>query len=255
VRRSRASNWGLSLAGIVFVLGLWHVVTVYGLVSDVVAASPMETVSVYFEFTDLILSAFVSTTLTTLWGFGAALFLALVLGSVFALSDWIYETFMPFMVSVNSVPRVALAPLIIFYVGGEDTAKYVIAAWVAFFPMFLNVVEGLDATGTDEFNLFQSFGATGWQTYRKLRIPNSLPHVFDGLKIGISLAMVGAVVGEFVQGKKGIGALVIAAMGQLQMHVVFAAVGIISIAAVIVVLLVFVVQDRLIYWTDTELFT
>jgi NitT/TauT family transport system permease protein len=252
---SRLSDWGWSLFGIVFVFPFWHISMEYELVSTVVTATPWNTLTALNEWQDLIWSAFVSTTFVAIWGFGSALFLAIVVSTIFILNSTIRETVMPLVVSVNSIPRVALAPLIIFYVGGENSAKYVIAAWVAFFPMFLNIVEGLDATDQEELDLLQVAGATKWQKFKKIRIPNALPSVFDGLKIGVSLAMVGAIVGEYVQGNTGVGALVIATMGQLQMDIVYAVIGVTALATMVVVLFVFVLQDRLIFWSDTNLFS
>jgi NitT/TauT family transport system permease protein len=252
---SQLSKWGWSLFGIVFVFGFWHLATKYELVSTVVTAAPWDSFLALVEFEGLIRSAVVSTAFVAIWGFGSALFLAIVVSILFILNSTVRETLMPIVVSVNSIPRVALAPLIIFYVGGENTAKYIIAAWVAFFPMFLNILEGLDATDEEELDLLRVVGATKWQTFKKIRVPNALPSVFDGMKIGVSLAMVGAVVGEYVKGNTGVGALVIVTMGQLQMDVVYAVIGLVSLATMVVVLFVFVLQDRLIFWSDANLFT
>lgn len=257
-KNSIAVKWGTSLIGIGAVFVAWQLMTGrLGWIPPVVLPSPYSIWSAYNQYQELIMQNFWSTLTVSAVGFFSVVILGVIFGSIFAMSDWVYETFMPIVVSMNSVPRIALAPIILFYVGdffSADMAKYVISAWVAFFALFVNVIEGLETIEEEERNLFDSFGATGWQRYRKLLVWNSLPHFFDGLKLAVTGSIVGAVVGEYVQAQEGIGYIVLFALGGLQFGIVFAAVGLMSLVSLAGVLTCFALQQNLIYWQDTDLF-
>lgn len=258
-RESRLVKWGTSITGIIAVLVAWELASAtFGIVPKLVLPPPTQIWGTFFEFQDLMMSAFLSTLEVSAVGWFSVIILGVFWGSVFAMYEEIYETFMPLVVSVNSIPRVALAPVILFYVSdwfNPAWAKYAISIWVAFFALFVNVIEGLDANTTEQHYLFDSLGATKWQKYKKLQVWNAMPHFLDGLKLATTGAIVGAVVGEYVRAQEGIGALVLFNLASVQYDVVFAAVGLMSLVSVAVVLAIFVVQEKAIYWQETELFS
>ncbi|MGM0592370.1 MAG: ABC transporter permease [Halobacteriota archaeon] len=251
-------KWGASIFGIGIVIIIWQLATeTFGLLPEIVMPSPTDIMGAFMQYNDLIMKHFWSTVTVAAVGFFSVVILGVVFGSLFAMSEWVYETFMPLVVAGNSVPRVALAPLILFYVGdfvSADMAKYVIAAWVAFFGLFVNVIEGLETIDEEEYDLFASLGATPWQRYRKLLVWNALPHFFDGLKLATTGAIVGAVVSEYVEAKEGIGYIVLFALGGVQFDIVFAAVGLMSLVALSLFLSFFVLQSKVIFWQNTDLF-
>jgi NitT/TauT family transport system permease protein len=256
---SRLVRWGLSLFGIVGVLFVWQLVTAtFGLIPTLILPPPTEVAATFLEFRDLITPAFYSTIEVAGVGWIIVIILGVIWGSIFAVSDKVYDTFMPLVVSLNSVPRVTLAPVILFYVSAwfnPRWAKYVIAIWVAFFALFVNIIEGLEESTENEHHLLDSLGATTWQKYKKLLVWNAMPHFLDGLKMATVGALVGAVVGEYVRAQEGIGALVLFALASIDYEVVFASVGLVTVVSVSVVLSIFVIQDRFIYWKETNLFT
>lgn len=258
-RESRGVKWGTSIVGITGVVVAWELASgTFGLVPRLILPPPTQIWGTFFEFRELMLSAFFSTLEVSAVGWFSVIVLGVFWGSVFAMYEKVSETFMPIVVSVNSIPRVALAPVILFYVSdffNPAWAKYVISIWVAFFALFVNVIEGLDASTSEQHHLFDSLGATRWQKYKKLQVWNAMPHFLDGLKLATTGAIVGAVVGEYVRAQEGIGALVLFNLASVQYDVVFAAVGLMSLVSVAVVLGIFIVQERAIYWKETELFT
>lgn len=251
---SRISRWGLSILGSGSVFVLWYLVTdVFGLFRTIILPSPIQIITEMMEFRNLIYSNFWPTFGTALFGFFAAVVLGTLLAGLFTLSRKLTDALMPIVVSMNSVPRITLAPLIIFYTGGFG-AKSIVATWVAFFPMFLNAYQGMNILQEEQESLLHTFGATTWQEYRYIRIPNSIPHLFDGMKIAMTLAIVGSVVAEFVGAGSGLGYLTLFALRDFRMPLVFGLTGLMGLVSVGLFFVLFFLQDRLVYWKETKLF-
>ena len=137
----------------------------------------------------------------------AALALAVVLGVALAVlftqSKWLEQSLFPYAVILQVTPVIAIAPLIIIWTGNIDVALLICAWIVAFFPILSNTILGLNSVDHNLLNLFEMYGATRWQTLRRLRLPAALPYFLGGLKISGGLALIGAVVAEFVAGTGG----------------------------------------------------
>ena len=154
---------------------------------------------------------------------------AFALGCLFAESRAVERTLLPFVVALQSMPKVALAPLIIVWFGFGIESKIVMVALVCFFPMFINTVVGLKQTSPALLDLMTAFSASRWSVLVRIKIPSAAGHIFAGLQIAIVLGLIGAVVAEFVSSTKGLGHLINAAAVNLETNVMFAA--LISLAA------------------------
>lgn len=253
---NRTHRWGLSIVGTTLLFAIWWLLTDgLGVLGPLTLPSPALVLAQYGEFGGLILQNFWPTATASVVGFVFAVVLALTIGTALSLRKSFRASLMPLILSGNAVPRVALAPLIIFYLGGGEVANYVIAAWVAFFPMLVNTIEGLVEIEEEYDQLLATFNASTYQEYRYIRFPNSLPFIFDGMKISISLAIVGAVVGEYVASSQGLGFLALIGLSNYNLELVFAVIGIMGVVAVIAFYGLFILQDRLVYWKDTSLFS
>lgn len=253
-RESRATRWGLSAAGMLTLFGFWYLVAdVFALVSATALPSPFAVVEVTIEFQELLYENIRITVIRAGWGYLAAVLLALVLGVALTAVERLRQALMPLVLASNTVPRVSLAPLIIFYFG-DFNPHVLIAGWIAFFPILINVMEGLGNLDDDAENLLDALGATTYQEYRYVRFPNSLPFIFDGLKIGVTLAIVGAVVGEFVASDTGVGFIALYAMQNYNIPVVFSVVALMSLIAVAAFFTLYLLQDRLVHWREAALF-
>jgi NitT/TauT family transport system permease protein len=157
----------------------------------------------------LIFGHFGVTLAETLTGFALAGAFGISLGAVIALVPAVEKAFAPYIYAFQALPKVALAPLLIIWLGYGIQSKILIAALVAFFPVLVNVIAGIRATDRRQLLLMQALGASTWQTFRMLRLPAALPYVFAGLDIAIIFALIGAVVGEFVGSSVGLGSLVL----------------------------------------------
>jgi NitT/TauT family transport system permease protein len=163
------------------------------------------------------------TTLTEiLLGFLLGSALGITLGIVTAQSQLMRAILGPYILASQAMPKLALAPIMVVWLGFGIAPKVVITALVCFFPLLENTIIGLTSTNPYQLEMFRMFAARNWQTFLKLRIPHALPVIFAGLRVAITLAVVGAVVGEYVGANRGLGALVVATQGSFDTPLMFA---------------------------------
>jgi NitT/TauT family transport system permease protein len=144
-----------------------------------------------------------STEILAGYALGATFAFIMAIGVV--QSRLVEKTIFPYVVALQAVPKVALAPLFVIWFGFGMQSKIVVAALVSFFPILVNTIDGLRSANPDLLELLRSLGASKRQVFMKVKLPNSMPFVFAGLDIGIVFAVIGAVVGEFVGAKAGLG--------------------------------------------------
>lgn len=252
-KESRRVQIGISTAGTVLIVLAWHMVSdVFDLVTDLTLPGPVTIYTETMNVSSLIISNLIPTVQVSVVGFVAATVLGIGSAVVLTSNERVRNALMPLIVSGNSVPRVALAPVIIFYIGGFQ-AKYLVSAWIAFFPMLVNAMEGLGNLDDDFELLLDSLDATWWQEYRKVRFQNALPFLFDGMKIAVTLSIVGAVVGEYVAAEKGMGFLALFALRNLEIPLVFGIVGVMGLVSVAAFYTLFKLQNRIVHWRQTDL--
>ena len=153
----------------------------------------------------------------------------------------------PLLVALQTIPKVALAPLLILWLGYDWTPKIFLGFIIAFFPIVIATVVGLQSLDKSMVHLVRSMGASEWQTFVKLRLPAALPNIFGGLKVGIALAVIGAVIGEYVAAERGLGYLQLSANAKFDTTLNFAALIMISLVGVVLFLVLGVVEDRVVF--------
>lgn len=151
---------------------------------------------------------------------GSGMLLAVLMFEVPVLEKALY----PYVIGSQTVPVFAIAPLLVIWLGYGMPSKVVMAAVIVFFPIVLNTLDGLKSTDTDMVNLLQMMRASRWQLLWKVYFPSALPFILSGAKIGISISTIGAVIGEWVGSRAGLGRLMLDANSQLQVSLVFAAI-------------------------------
>jgi NitT/TauT family transport system permease protein len=164
----------------------------------------------------------VMTIYATLLGFLWAMAAGVGLGVLIARVRWLEQTLNPFIVASQVLPKVALVPLFIVWFGFGVTSKVLIAATLAFFPILTNTVLGVKSIDRRHGDVMVSLNATRWQVFRKLELPSSLPYIISGMEVGIVLALIGAIVGEYVGGDLGLGHLLVARMNAFETDGLFA---------------------------------
>ena len=163
-----------------------------------------------------------ATIYETLAGFGFALVAGVVLGAVLGKIPWLERTLNPFIVASQVVPKVALVPLFVVWFGFGPTTKILLAAVLAFFPIFTNTLLGVKSVDLGHRDVMTSLNTSRLQRFRHLELPSALPYIITGMEIGIVLAIIGAVVGEYLGGNRGLGYLLIAKMNAYETDSLFA---------------------------------
>ncbi len=191
------------------------------------------------------------TTLEILGGFALAGAAGVALGVAIAWSPTIARALVPFLVFVNTLPKVAVAPLFLLWLGYGIVPNVLIAALIGFFPVVINTAVGLTQVDDELLDLGRVFGAPTWKVFLKIRLPNALPYVLSALKITATAAVVGAIVGEFVASQAGLGMVIVNAQTNLNTPVAFAALLWISIIGLALYGVVCLAARRWAPWADT----
>lgn len=189
------------------------------------------------------------TTVETVLGFLIGAVTGIVLGGIIAQLPVLEVLAYPYIVAFQAVPKMAIAPLLVIWLGFGIESKVAVAAMVAFFPILVNTIEGLKAADRQRIDMLRSFDASEWQIFRMVKVPSALPFVFAGLDVGAVLAVLGAVVAEFVGAKAGLGNLVLVLNSYMDISGMFAVLVILSLMGVGAHLLVHAVQRRLVFWS------
>lgn len=188
------------------------------------------------------------TLLEIIVGLTLGLITAIFAGYVLAKSPLLERLVSPYIVASESIPIVALAPLLVIWFGFGSLSKVLICALIVFFPVLVNTIVGIRSVENDLRDLMRSLQASRWQTFLMLEVPAALPVFFGGLKLAVTLSVVGAVVGEFVGAGRGLGALINIGRGVLDTPLMFVALFTLVVIAVALYSLVTVVEHRVLVW-------
>jgi NitT/TauT family transport system permease protein len=189
-----------------------------------------------------------STLSTTLIGFGLAVLLGVIMAVGIVHSKLIERTLYTLLVALNSIPKVALAPIFVIWLGTGQEPKIAIALTIAIFSIVIDTVLGLRSVDPDMLNLARTGRAGRLQMLIRIRLPNALPSMFAGMKVGISFALVGAIVGEFVAGDRGLGQVILFAQGMFDTTRAFAALFLLGIMGTILFFVVEMFERLLLPW-------
>jgi NitT/TauT family transport system permease protein len=188
----------------------------------------------------------------TVVGFLIGSTIGLVLGVLVAQFKIVEKTLYPYIVAFQTLPKVALAPIIVVWFGYGYASKIVITALIAFFPLLVNTIAGLHSTSPEYIEMLTAFTGSKWQIFRMVKVPMSLPYIFAGLDVAAILSVIGAIVGEFVGAKAGLGYLILYRNFQLDTPGVFAILIVLSIMGIGLHLLISKTQEKVVFWTERE---
>ncbi|MDP6714984.1 MAG: ABC transporter permease, partial [SAR202 cluster bacterium] len=161
-------------------------------------------------------------------GFGLALICGVGLATAIGLSRTLERALYPFVIASQTIPIIVIAPMLLIWVGYGLAPKVIVVALISFFPIVVNMVDGLKSVDPDEVSLMQTLGANRWQIFLKLQTPTSMPLLFSGMRVAIAVSVIGAVIGEWVGSSEGLGYLMIRSKPQFLTERVFAAIAILS---------------------------
>jgi NitT/TauT family transport system permease protein len=238
--KKRRKNYGRALleslaapALSILILLIWQAaVPLLGL-SEFVLPTPIEIILRIGSDYRLLLANALVTVIEMLAGFAIAAVAGVLTGLAIFYSRLFERAVYPLLVALNTIPKVALAPLLVLYLGYDFAPKCFLAFLLAYFPVVISTVVGLQALDKGMVNLVRSMGASETQVFFKIRLPAALPNLFGGFKVGISLAVIGAVIGEYVAAERGLGYIQLQATSQFDTTLSFAAVVVIAAIGVI----------------------
>lgn len=222
-----------AIALIVIIVAGWQTISMAGFVEKYVLPAPWDIVRAMVADADLYWTASLPTLTAILLGFGISVLIALPIAIGMVYSPLLQRAIYPLLVLSQVVPKVALAPLFIIWFGFGTPPKIFMVVLIAFFPLVVDAVVGFQAARPESLMLVRSMGASRWQAFWKVRFPWALPSIFAGAKVAITLAVVGAVVAEFVGADQGLGVVITQARGNLDTVAVFAGIGFLSIIGLV----------------------
>ena len=220
-------------AAIVFLLGALEVMARVFHVAPIVIEAPSKVLVEIVQNPDLYLSNSWVTLYEVLIGFVLASALGVVVAFGIVYSKFLHDTVYPIVLLLQIVPKVAVAPVLVLFMGFGASPKILIAVLIAFFPVVVNTAVGLREVDKELVDLVRVLDGNRIQEFFLVRIPNALPFIFSGLKLAITFAVIGAVIGEFVGANKGLGYLVILASSQLRTEMTYAAITLLSVIGLV----------------------
>lgn len=244
----------LSIVLFVVLIGGWQLAVIRGLVPAFVLPAPSD-VAVRVV-TDLLDKAVLYDCLYTLTeilvGFAIAAILGIALGAAIALVPLVDRVLSPYIVALQTIPKVAIAPVLIIWFGFGIESKIVIVALIAFFPILVNVVLGFRSIDQRQIVLMKVLNASHWQIFSKIRIPNALPSIMAGMYIAMIFSVIGAVVGEFLGSPHGLGSQIMQRQSAMDVVGVYSMLVILTVIGIALNFAVKLVSRSLVFWGQSE---
>jgi NitT/TauT family transport system permease protein len=247
--RARVNGWVAPVATLSLAVVSWQLVVVGLGVPDYLLPAPTGVAAaIATEWRYLAVHTLV-TLYEIVLGFALAVAVGIPLAMLIVYSPLIERSLYPLLVASQAVPKIAIAPLLIFWAGLGLLPKVLVAFAISFFPIVIDTVLGLRMVEPEMLHLVRSMGAGERKIFLKIRFPSALPSVFAGLKVAVTLAVVGAIVGEFIQADRGLGYVLQQATSVLNTRVAFASIFILAVVGIVLFVLVESVERRLTPWS------
>jgi NitT/TauT family transport system permease protein len=217
-------------------------------INPIILPKPSSIIAYCFSTNSNLLGHTITTLYETIVGFLVGTALGIALAVALVSSDAVRRTLYPLLVWNNVIPKQAVAPLLVIWFGTGILPKVGLVVLVCFFPVVVNTADGLVNIDHELLELFRSYRCSNWIVFSKLRFPNALPFIFSGLKIGITLAVVGAVIAEFVGGTSGLGYLIMFGSFVMNTLLTFAALLILSVFGLVLFVAILVLERLAMPW-------
>ena len=240
------SLWALGLFAVIL-LG-WEAAVRILHIPDIILPSPTDVAQYLVRRAPLFATHLWPTLVQTIWGFLLAVAGGVLLAIIVSLTAFGRRAVMPLLVVAQIVPKIAVAPLFMLWFGLGDLSRVLIAFLIAFFPMVINTVSGLNSVDAEVVLLGRAFSHSRWEFFRRIQFPHALPYIFDGMKVSITLAIIGVIVAEFVSSQQGLGYLIMFANGRLDTTMMMAAIFVLSVIGLGLYGVIAVLARVVVYW-------
>jgi len=233
---------------IAVLLAVWEISCVVFDVPEIILPRPSKVFAVFVARFDILMAFGWDTLWTTLAGFLLAIAGGLLLGLAIGASPFVYSGLYPLLIAFNAVPKVAIVPILMIWVGIGALPAVITAFVISFFPIVVNVATGLATIEPEMRDVLRSLGATRYEILTKVGIPRAMPYLFASLKVAITLAFIGSVIAETVGGNRGIGFLMLSASARNDAPTTFAGLFTIAIMGVLMYAVCALAEKRMTRW-------
>ena len=245
------SNLWAALA-IGMLLLIWQFATSSGLIARFLLPSPVDVVKAFIEDFPLLMSHAGVTLLEAFLGLALGVLIGFVMAVLMDHFDWMYQAFYPLIVLTQTVPTVAIAPLLVLWFGYEMTPKVILIIIATFFPITIGVLTGLRSADPDACNLLRVMGASRFQIFRYIKLPGAMSQFFASLRISVSYAVVGAVISEWLGGFSGLGVYMTRVKQAFSFDKMFAVIFLVSAISLLLMKGVDILQKKCMPWEETK---
>jgi ABC-type nitrate/sulfonate/bicarbonate transport system permease component len=247
-RKSSILRWLPPLLLLVALIGFWQLYVELSGIRQTVLPSPVRVVTSLIDFWDVIFENTLYTLMETVIGLSVAFISGLLFAVVLDSSPLLRRAFYPLLVASQTIPLVAIAPLLIIWFGYTLFPKILVVWLVCFFPIVVGAADGLASTDPEQLRLFRSLNAKPSQIFWKLKFPSALPFIFSGARIAVTYSVAGAVLGEYVGAEKGLGIFIQRSKNSFRNDLIFAAVLVTAVISVLLFVGVTLLQRRVMPW-------
>lgn len=237
---------------ILAILLIWECLSRFQIVPSFMLPTPGQTLQAFVRDFGLLMAHSRVTLMETLVGTVTGIVIGYISAVVMDRWEPAYKAMYPLIVLTQTIPAVAIAPLLVLWFGYDMTPKVVLIVLITFFPIVIGVLQGFRSADPDAINLMRSMGASRWQIFRHIKFPQALPNFFSGLRITVAYAVVGAVLAEWLGGFAGLGVYMTRVKKSFAYDKMFAVIFLISIISLLLILLVSILQKRCMPWEQVE---
>ncbi|MER7250222.1 ABC transporter permease [Kribbella sp. NPDC000426] len=242
----------LPIIGLAATIALWWGATVVFSIQSYLLPTPWEVVVKFFDQPGELLSQTGTSLLETIEGFLLAIVIGVPIALVIVRSVILERLVYPLLLMVNSIPKVAIAPLLVVWMGFGQWPKVVMVLLMCFFPIVISTAQGMKSTPTELVELMRSLNASRAQEFFKLRLRYAMPQIFTGFKVAISLAVIGSVIAEFVGATKGLGYVIQQSGASADTTLAFAAIALLSVMSIVLFYGLVLLEHLLLPWAQEK---
>jgi NitT/TauT family transport system permease protein len=249
-RSSPFASIGLPVLALAVVIGLWWLATILFEIEEFLLPSPRDVLEVFLEQPRYLLEQTWVTIVETVEGFLLAIVAGVPIALLIVRSQVLELMIYPLLLAVNAIPKIAVAPLLVIWMGFGQAPKVVLVFLVCFFPVVISTASGMKSTPVELVELLRSLNASRAQEFFKLRFQYALPQIFVGLKVAISLAVIGSVIAEFVGATSGLGYVIAQSGGSADTALAFAAMALLGAVSIVLFHALVVLEKRMLPWAE-----
>lgn len=247
---SRTAAVLLPLVGLILALGLWWLATIVFSVEAYLLPDPGDVVTTFLAQPSYLLEHTWVSLVETVEGFLLSIVIGVPVALLIVRSVIVERLLYPLLLAVNAIPKIAIAPLLVVWFGFGQGPKVMMVLLVAFFPIVISTASGMKSTPVELVELLKSLNASKTQEFFKLRLRYAMPQIFTGLKVAISLAVIGSVIAEFVGATSGLGYVITQSGANADTSLAFAAMTLLSIMAIILFYLLVLLEHLPLPWAQ-----